>query len=320
MCKMPISVVIPAFNASATIVRTIKSIIRQEFPVQEIIVVDDSSGDKTLDIVRSVFSKNIEKGDIRLFRFTVNKGVSHARNFGARQAVSEFVAFIDADDFWDIDLSKEFYLNINGESDFDFYFWDSVKVAGDKVISQFRSAHETSEQYYESAICGPVINSSKIIIRTSNFLSLTGFPEGVTQGEDLYFWCRLVDNFSGKRLDGVSYIQSSVVVKRWRKSKISFLLENVDGLLSIKAPFKKEYLCAVYARELLHAVKTFDFRKFWKAIRIGCRTLFILQVFLSLPIIFQKILLHKYRFAKTSTLEYQQRALRETLRALECDM
>lgn len=92
-----VSVIIPAFNAAATIVRAIESVRAQYIVGLEVIVIDDGSIDHTADIVQA----NIRPGEyIQLLRMPKNSGVSAARNAGIRIAKGIFLAFLDADDIW----------------------------------------------------------------------------------------------------------------------------------------------------------------------------------------------------------------------------
>ncbi|MGO8152586.1 glycosyltransferase family 2 protein [Rhizobium leguminosarum] len=91
-----VSVVIPAFNASRYIERTLRSAGRQTYRNLEIIVVNDGSTDDTAKVVEQVA---LADSRIRLLS-TPNRGVAAARNTGIREAAGRFVAFLDADDLW----------------------------------------------------------------------------------------------------------------------------------------------------------------------------------------------------------------------------
>ena len=93
------SVVIPAFNAAATLARAIESVQAQSWPAHEIIVVDDGSRDASAEIARQF-------GDgVRLIQ-QANSGVSVARNAGAAAATGDWLAFLDADDWYAPDRIK----------------------------------------------------------------------------------------------------------------------------------------------------------------------------------------------------------------------
>ena len=91
-----VSVVIPAFNAAATLAETIASVLNQTFPNIEVIVVDDGSTDETARIAAEFSERDAR---VCLLQKT-NEGVASARNYGIEVAKGEFIAPIDADDLW----------------------------------------------------------------------------------------------------------------------------------------------------------------------------------------------------------------------------
>jgi len=95
MSHLPlVSVVIPAFNMSRYIARTIASVLEQSYKEIELIIVDDGSTDDTGLIVRNITAKNI------IYIFQDNKGLPAARNAGIKASKGDFIAFLDADDYW----------------------------------------------------------------------------------------------------------------------------------------------------------------------------------------------------------------------------
>jgi glycosyltransferase involved in cell wall biosynthesis len=88
-----VSAVIPAYNAAAYVGEAIESVLQQTYAPIECIVVDDGSTDRTAEIAAEF------RGNVRLLR-QENRGVSAARNRGAREAAGELLAFLDADDRW----------------------------------------------------------------------------------------------------------------------------------------------------------------------------------------------------------------------------
>jgi glycosyltransferase involved in cell wall biosynthesis len=107
-----VTVVIPAFNASRYILQAVQSVLAQSLEELEVIVVDDGSTDDTV-------ARLSEVSDPRLRVLSdTNHGPAYARNLGCRAArASRYVAFLDADDWWDRDklLKQTGYLEANPE-------------------------------------------------------------------------------------------------------------------------------------------------------------------------------------------------------------
>lgn len=96
MTNPTFSVVIPAYNAEATLRSTVDSVLRQSDQDFEIVIVDDGSKDATVSVMHC-----LANGDNRIRIVSqANAGVSAARNFGASLARGQLLAFLDADDEW----------------------------------------------------------------------------------------------------------------------------------------------------------------------------------------------------------------------------
>lgn len=93
-----ISVVVPAYNAAATLARALDSVLAQTHPAHEIVVVDDGSADATGEVVARYASRGGET-PVRYLR-QANAGPSAARNRGVEAATGEWIAFLDADDWY----------------------------------------------------------------------------------------------------------------------------------------------------------------------------------------------------------------------------
>lgn len=97
-----ISIIVPAYNVQKYIKQCLESIINQTYKNLEIIVVNDGSKDKTLDIIES-----IAKDDPRIIVINQeNQGVSAARNNALKGVDGDFVMFVDSDDWLDLDTCE----------------------------------------------------------------------------------------------------------------------------------------------------------------------------------------------------------------------
>jgi teichuronic acid biosynthesis glycosyltransferase TuaG len=92
-----VSIVTPAYNAAAHIAETISSVIAQTFPDWEMLIVDDCSRDKTVEVIDRFASLDSR---VRLIKQRENGGPAAARQRGLDAAQGRYIAFLDSDDVW----------------------------------------------------------------------------------------------------------------------------------------------------------------------------------------------------------------------------
>ncbi|MEM6329886.1 MAG: glycosyltransferase family A protein [Planctomycetota bacterium] len=93
---MNVSVIIPVYNCRAYLAEAIDSVLRQTLAVTEVIVVDDGSTDGSGDVARGYGPP------VRCVAIP-HSGIGTARNTGVLEATGDYVAFLDADDWWEAD-------------------------------------------------------------------------------------------------------------------------------------------------------------------------------------------------------------------------
>jgi teichuronic acid biosynthesis glycosyltransferase TuaG len=92
-----VSVITPAYKAARFVGATIESVIAQDYPHWEMLIVDDRSPDDTGDVVARYASLDPR---VKLIRQAQNGGAAHARNTALEASRGRFVAFLDSDDVW----------------------------------------------------------------------------------------------------------------------------------------------------------------------------------------------------------------------------
>ncbi|MFI3939873.1 glycosyltransferase family 2 protein [Vagococcus fluvialis] len=103
-----VSIIMPAFNAEKNIIEAINSVQNQTYKNWELIICEDNSTDKTKEIL-----KNIDSSNIKVDFNDINRGVTYSRNKALSKAQGDFIAFLDADDYWmpnKLQLQVEFML------------------------------------------------------------------------------------------------------------------------------------------------------------------------------------------------------------------
>ena len=90
-----VSIIIPTRNVSTTVIKCLKSVVGQTYPIKEIIIVDNVSIDGTLNLVKK-FSKT-SKIPIHIIQRKKNMGVGSSYNAGVKKAISKLVVFLHSD-------------------------------------------------------------------------------------------------------------------------------------------------------------------------------------------------------------------------------
>jgi glycosyltransferase involved in cell wall biosynthesis len=172
-----VSVVIPAFNSFDSVRRAVDSALAQSYRPAEIIVVDDGSGDRTADSATSY-------GDIvRLIR-KENGGPASARDLGAASAAGEWLAFLDADDWW---LPAKLSAELSYALDPDVGLIHCLSSD-----SSFRKNDSILVSYSDLWERNLIINSS-VLLRHVTFSAVGGFDieRDLISVEDYNLWIRV---------------------------------------------------------------------------------------------------------------------------------
>lgn len=186
-----ISVIIPAFNAEKTIEATIQSVTNQTFTDFELIIVNDGSTDRTLEIVNS-----IEDPRIRVLSYPNSGRVSISRNRGFTQAVGEFIAFLDADDLWTpekLDLQLK-ALQSNPQAAVAYSWVDCIDENG-KFLRSTRRISINGDVHGELLLGNFLENGSNPLIRKQALIEVGNFDETLLNAEDHDLYLRLAANY-----------------------------------------------------------------------------------------------------------------------------
>ncbi len=137
MKQKMISVVIPTYNRKEKLPECIESVLRQSYREIEVLVVDDASTDGTEEIFREISDKRL-----KYFRYDTNRGACYARNYGAKRAEGELLAFQDSDDLWHPDkLEKQYELLLSADADLCFCGMNRVSEKGSRFYYPVHPFH-----------------------------------------------------------------------------------------------------------------------------------------------------------------------------------
>jgi glycosyltransferase involved in cell wall biosynthesis len=185
-----ISVVIPVYNAEKTIREAVDSVLRQTFSDFELIIVNNSSTDTSLNIVSCV-------SDSRLRIFSCpKKGAYTSRNYGLHKASGEYVGFLDADDLWKLHkLEKQVEVMKNNSQISVVYCWtDYIDDCGNFLYPGMHASF--AGNVYREMLLYDFIESgcSNVLIKKEVLLQANGFNEAFVNGADWDLWLRLAKN------------------------------------------------------------------------------------------------------------------------------
>lgn len=201
-----VSVIMPAYNARPFIEDSIRSILNQDYPNMELVVVDDGSKDGTPEAAEQFGSR------VKVLRQN-NAGPAAARNRGIAAAQGEFIAFLDADDVW---LPGKVLMQVQylqGHPDVGVVFGGFLRwypqadgsflppPAPVNLGSPLRLVPEHSGWIYKDILLDSVICIITAMVRRSVFETVGSFDESLRTGEDYDFWLRVSRQFRADKFD-----------------------------------------------------------------------------------------------------------------------
>ncbi len=181
------SIVIPYYKKRKYIERCIDAVLAQTFSDYEIILVDDGSNDDIADVVNEKYS-----GKVKLIA-QQNQGVSAARNMGIANATHEYIAFLDADDWWGVDYLEVATQVVLREGEVQMLGTNYSRTNTEIVNSKFLLKYRLIQNYFEKQVFkNTLFTSSSSIINAKFFKNHQGFNSKIKRGEDLDVWFRTI--------------------------------------------------------------------------------------------------------------------------------
>lgn len=193
---MTISVIIPAYKAARTIRRAVDSVLQQTLLPTEILVIDDGSPDRA-ELISALepYGKAVRRIE------KANGGVASARNLGIQSATGEWIAFLDADDFWEANKLEVQFAAAQCHPE--------ASVIGSRWYVQFPGGQPVPDRARTADYAGRVVNvrgpeafliatciwTGSLMIRRSVLLSAQ-FRSRLEPAEDRDLWFRLLHRYA----------------------------------------------------------------------------------------------------------------------------
>ena len=219
---MKFSVIIPLYNKAPYIRKALESVLAQTYTDYELIIVDDGSTDGSAEIAEAFLheairlqgnkAKGKEKGEADIqastpytLHFTptdasspprlirqANSGVSAARNAGVAQAHAEYIAFLDADDWWEPPYLERMAQLIIDYPDAGLYACNYVyyKPGKTHVALNIPTGYINYPKAYYESDAMPIWTGAAMIPRNV-YDEMGGFPLGIKLGEDFLLWSKI---------------------------------------------------------------------------------------------------------------------------------
>ena len=180
-----VSVIIPAYNAEATIKASIDSVLMQTFTDWELIIVDDCSTDSTVSIAMAFAA---EDSRIRLLQNPKNAGVAATRNKALSHAQGKWIAFLDSDDLWRSD-KLELQLQFAEEMDAKITYTGTAYMnATGEMFNYYLPA--VTKLSYKALLRRNLMSCSSVMVRRD---VMVPFPQGYMH-EDYAVWMQILRN------------------------------------------------------------------------------------------------------------------------------
>jgi glycosyltransferase involved in cell wall biosynthesis len=193
-----VDVIIPVYNGEKYIAAALDSALRQTYPPQSIIVVDDGSTDHTGDIVLGM--KEISTLKI-VYVKKANGGSSSARNVGLACAQSAWIAFLDTDDVW-LENKLQAQIHVIENTPFKnlgvvYGRYTLIDGAGRDITHLPVHPPKLRGNIFESLLSANQIfgSASAALIRRVCFEEVGGFDENLQAAEDWDMWLRIAEKF-----------------------------------------------------------------------------------------------------------------------------
>ncbi|MCF8426180.1 MAG: glycosyltransferase [Bacteroidia bacterium] len=187
------SIIIPLYNKANSIERTIVSVLNQTYVDFELIVVDNNSTDNGITIVSKINDKRIQLVSEK------KQGVSAARNKGISLAKNNWITFLDGDDLWEPDNLLELKKLIDAFPNAGLVSnsYKIVESNGNLRLAKYLKGDIKNKVYqhpnfYRAFVKADVpVNSNSVCIPKNILMEMSGFDEGISNGEDILLWSKI---------------------------------------------------------------------------------------------------------------------------------
>ena len=234
-----ISIIIPAYNAEKTILETIQSLQKQTFSDFEIIVINDGSIDKTVQLLNS-----IDEPRLKVFSYP-NGGLPVARNRGIDRATGEYITFIDADDLWTPEKLADQLAALQQHPEAGVaYSWTAFIDENSQFLYAWEPIYYQGDVYPTLLLKNFISSGSNLLVRKEFIAAAGRFDPELKSAEDWDYYIRL------------AALCHFVVVPKYQ-----ILYRRSSGSMTSKVDVMERYIVTVTERAFQQAPEKFQYLK-----------------------------------------------------------
>lgn len=237
-----VSVIVPVYNVEKYLIKSLDSLVNQTLEDIEIIVVNDGSTDNSKKIIE--IYKEKYKNKIKYLEKT-NGGLSDARNFGIPHATGEYIAFLDSDDYVELDTYEKMY-NKAKEENADMVECDFIWEYPNKTKIDTGIIYTNKKEMLTYA---RVVAWNKLIKRDLLEKYKIEFPKGLRY-EDVEFFYKMIPYYNKVffvKEPLIHYIQRESSISKVQNERTKEIFEVLDNVIKY---YKNKNLYNEYKDEL----------------------------------------------------------------------
>ncbi len=207
-----VSAIIPTYNRKHLLKPALDGVLGQTYPNIELIVVDDCSTDGTSGWIGENYPT------VKLISLKENCGAAGARNVGIKAATGEYIAFLDSDDYWNLDYVDKLVNSLSKDSSSSFAFCDHREVNKETSVEhyiRYKATKKYRDLIHRSLADVFIFTMSVVIVRTSALRKAGLLNEMLDICHDRELYIRLLD------VGNVIHIPQCLVTRVMHDSNIS---------------------------------------------------------------------------------------------------
>lgn len=260
MKDIEFSIVVVTYNFEKIILECLEGIEQQTYKNFEVIISDDASSDKTVEICKKWKEKVKNKIAVTIVKSKINQGVTKNYNNALKLATKEWIKIVDGDDILKKDALEKLNFFINNNlgarvifSKAQIFYTDSSKNVDLKIIPENIDFYkkDKKEQFRElledNCIVAPTVSIKNELLEDMGY-----FDEKYKMVEDYPFWIKLLKN-------NIKFYFLNEVIINYRKHSTSVSgKKDTEKLNPLMVEFEKQFYKDIYLKEVKNPFKKWD--------------------------------------------------------------